>query len=66
MQEEAKVLLTSLNGFTLINRILQTQNKWSDAFEIAEKYDRINLKNTYYNYAKYLESVGAIEAAIEK
>ena len=40
--------------------------KWSEAFEVAEKHDRIHLRNTHYNYAKYLESVGAIEAAIEK
>uniref|UniRef100_A0A914DM98 Uncharacterized protein n=1 Tax=Acrobeloides nanus TaxID=290746 RepID=A0A914DM98_9BILA len=65
MIDEAKSLYTSMGMYNIINKILQTTNRWSEAFEIAEKYDRINLRNTYYNYAKYLESVGAIEAAIE-
>ena len=29
-------------------------------------YDRIHLRTTYYNYAKYLESKGDISAAIPK
>lgn len=36
------------------------------AFKIAEKYDRIHLRNTFYNYANYLESINSIDAAIEK
>ncbi|VDM46423.1 unnamed protein product [Toxocara canis] len=35
------------------------------AFEVAEHNDRIHLRNTYYAYAKYLESLGANEGAIE-
>ncbi|VDN34770.1 unnamed protein product, partial [Cylicostephanus goldi] len=35
------------------------------AFEVASRYDRIHLRNTHYNYAKYLERAGALEPAIE-
>ena len=48
-----------------MNRIHQAQGKWAEAFEVAEKWDRIHLRHTHYNYAKHLESVGAIEKAIE-
>jgi intraflagellar transport protein 140 len=50
----------------MINRVYQSQGKWNEAFDIAERYDRIHLRNTHYNYAKYMESIGGIEMAIEK
>jgi hypothetical protein len=28
---------------------------WDEAIAVAEKHDRINLKNTYHRYAKALE-----------
>ncbi len=40
--------------------------KLFQAFEIAQKNDRIHLRNTYYAYAGHLESVGAVESAIER
>ena len=49
----------------MINKILQTEYKWDESFKVAEKFDRINLRNTYYNYAKYLEATGALEPALE-
>ncbi|VDO42372.1 unnamed protein product [Heligmosomoides polygyrus] len=36
------------------------------AFEVASRHDRIHLRNTHYNYAKYLERAGALEPAIDK
>ncbi len=38
--------------------------KWDKAINIAENYDKINLKNTFYRYAKFLESEGEYEKAI--
>lgn len=33
--------------------------------EISDKYDRINLKNNYYNAAKFYEAQGKYDQAIE-
>ena len=35
------------------------------AIEISDKCDRINLKNNYYNAAKFYEAQGKFETAIE-
>ena len=50
----------------MVNRLYQAQGRWKEAFEIAEQNDRIHLRHTHYNYAKYLESFGGIETAIEQ
>lgn len=50
----------------MVNLIYQSQNKWLEALEIAQKNDRIHLRNTHFNYAKYLESINAIESAVKK
>uniref|UniRef100_A0A7I4KED3 Anaphase-promoting complex subunit 4 WD40 domain-containing protein n=1 Tax=Brugia malayi TaxID=6279 RepID=A0A7I4KED3_BRUMA len=63
--DEAQALFTSCGRYDLVNRLLQTRNRWDEAFKIAEKYDRIHLRNTYYNYANYLESINSTDAAIE-
>lgn len=54
------------NRYDLINKIYQAQSRWKEAFDVAEKFDRIHLRHTHFNYAKYLESVGNMELAIEK
>lgn len=54
------------NRYDILNKIYQAQGKWTEAFEIAKKEDRIHLRHTHYNYARYLESIGAIESAIKK
>ncbi|CAL2044710.1 unnamed protein product [Caenorhabditis brenneri] len=68
MLEEALIIYSQNERFDLMNKLYQSQNMWSAAFEIAETKDRIHLRNTHYNYAKYLESKrdqASIEAAIE-
>lgn len=51
--------------YDLLNRLFQAQNRWAEAFEIANKHDRIHLRNTHYNFAKYLEVLREMEKAIE-
>uniref|UniRef100_A0A914H1B1 Intraflagellar transport protein 140 n=1 Tax=Globodera rostochiensis TaxID=31243 RepID=A0A914H1B1_GLORO len=65
MTEEAVGLFQKADRWDEVNRLFQAQGKWPEAIEVAEKHDRIHLRHTHYNYAKYLESVGAIEKAIE-
>ncbi|PIC26364.1 hypothetical protein B9Z55_018959 [Caenorhabditis nigoni] len=68
MLEEALIIYAQNERYDLMNKLYQSQNMWSHAFEIAETKDRIHLRNTHYNYAKFLEAKKdstSIEAAIE-
>ncbi|CAD5216485.1 unnamed protein product [Bursaphelenchus xylophilus] len=65
MIDEAVSIYINQGRYDLLNKLYQCQNKWNEAFEIAKKHDRIHLRNTHFNYASYLESIGEIEQAIE-
>ncbi|CAI4224269.1 unnamed protein product [Auanema sp. JU1783] len=65
MLDEAEALYATNDRFDMVNKIDQAQNSWNHAFSIAEKKDRIHLRNTHYSYAKYLESMGAHDGAID-
>ncbi|KAI6178923.1 hypothetical protein M3Y98_00554400 [Aphelenchoides besseyi] len=65
MIDEAEAIYKQSKRYDLLNRLYQSQNKWTEAFEIASKHDRIHLRNTHYNFAKYLESIREVEQAIE-
>ncbi len=43
----------------------QASGDWEDAIQIAEKNDRISLKNTYFNTARLLETERDFQKAIE-
>lgn len=43
----------------------QADGQWEKAIIIAEKHDRINLKNTYFRTAKMFEVSNDFEKAIE-
>ena len=65
MPEEAERLLQRCKRFDLLNKLYQDSGQWDKALEVAESGDRIHLRSTNYNYAKYLESIGAISSAIQ-
>ena len=48
----------------MLGKLHQACGEWDEALEVAEKYNRINLKNTHYALAKHLESIGELEQAI--
>ncbi|KAM9716097.1 intraflagellar transport protein 140 homolog isoform 2-T2 [Menidia menidia] len=58
MLEEAEKLYKSCQRYDLLNIFYQASGQWQQALETAEVHDRIHLRTTYYNYAKYLESMG--------
>jgi intraflagellar transport protein 140 len=69
MMIEAEQLLTACGRFDILNRIQQASGNWEKAIETSGTNDRINLKNTYYNYGRYLvqiEDVNGSLAALEK
>lgn len=48
-----------------MSKVCQANGEIDKAIEISEKYDRVNLKNTYFNAAKFYEAQGKYELAIE-
>ncbi|XP_074520074.1 intraflagellar transport protein 140 homolog [Halichoeres trimaculatus] len=58
MLEDAIKLYRSCHRYDLLNTFYQASGQWKLALETAENQDRIHLRTTYYNYAKYLESMG--------
>ncbi|XP_072311733.1 intraflagellar transport protein 140 homolog isoform X1 [Eucyclogobius newberryi] len=64
MLEDAEKLYKSCQRYDLLNNLYQASGDWLKALELAETHDRIHLRTTYYNYAKYLESVGSKAQAI--
>lgn len=58
MLEDAEKLYKCCQRFDLLNHFYQASSQWQQALGTAESHDRIHLRTTYYNYAKYLESMG--------
>uniref|UniRef100_A0A672G1D3 Intraflagellar transport 140 homolog (Chlamydomonas) n=1 Tax=Salarias fasciatus TaxID=181472 RepID=A0A672G1D3_SALFA len=56
--EDAEKLYKSCQRYDLLNSFYQAYGRWQEALETAESRDRTHLRTTYYNYAKYLESMG--------
>ncbi|CAF1117485.1 unnamed protein product [Didymodactylos carnosus] len=65
MKEEAEKILLQSKRYDLLNQFYQSINEWDKAIDISLRHDRIHLRNTYYNYAKYLEQYNQIEKAVE-
>jgi len=45
-QDDAVAIYRGAGRHDLVNRIYQAQGKWMEAFELADKLDRIHLRNT--------------------
>lgn len=65
MYDEAEELFKSCGRFDWVNKLYQSRGQWEKALDIAEKKDRIHLRDTFYNYANFLEREGEINAAIK-
>ena len=46
--------------YDLLSRMYQASNRWDEALKLAHTKDRINLKRTYYEYARHLEGEGNV------
>ncbi|XP_037319020.2 intraflagellar transport protein 140 homolog [Pungitius pungitius] len=57
MLDDAEKLYKCCQRHDLLNSFYQASGQWQRALETAETHDRIHLRTTYYNYAKYLESM---------
>ncbi|PRP89671.1 intraflagellar transport protein [Planoprotostelium fungivorum] len=64
--DEAEELYKSCGRWDLVNKLQQARNDWKGAVLTANKQDRIHLRTTYYQYAKYLESIGDFTGAVKQ
>jgi intraflagellar transport protein 140 len=62
--DDAAKLYEECGRYDLLNKLYQGQGQWDKAIEIATKSDRIHLKTTHHQYAKYLETIGDTAGAI--
>uniref|UniRef100_A0ABM5F0W3 Intraflagellar transport protein 140 homolog n=1 Tax=Pogona vitticeps TaxID=103695 RepID=A0ABM5F0W3_9SAUR len=58
MLEDAEQLYKECRRYDLLNMFYQASDQWQKAIDVAEAYDRVHLRTTYYNYAKHLEATG--------
>lgn len=65
MIDDAKELYKSCGRYDLLCKLHQSCGEWDDAIAVATKHNRINLKNTHFQYAKHLEMIGNIDQAIK-
>ena len=45
--------------YDLLNRMYQASNQWDKALQLASTKDHVNLKRTFYDYARHLENQGS-------
>eukprot|EP00003_Mantamonas_plastica_P014405 TRINITY_DN2501_c0_g2_i5.p1 TRINITY_DN2501_c0_g2~~TRINITY_DN2501_c0_g2_i5.p1 ORF type:complete len:1231 (+),score=430.28 TRINITY_DN2501_c0_g2_i5:227-3919(+) len=65
MIEDAKRLYSACQRFDLLVQLHMANGDFEEAINVASKYDRIHLKNTYYAYAQHLEQQKMTAEAIK-
>ena len=65
MVEEAKHLYEESSRYDLLGKICQANGQVQKSIEISDKFDRINLKNSYFSAARFYEAQGKFDEAIE-
>lgn len=64
MIAEAEALYKKCERYDLLNELLQACGRFEEALQIAERLDRIHLKNTYFEYAEWLRDQGDVNKAL--
>lgn len=64
MIEDAKSLYRECGRYDLLCKLLMCCGDFDEAIDVAEKFQRINLKNLHFNIAKHYESIGQVDDAI--
>jgi intraflagellar transport protein 140 len=65
LNDEAARLFREAGRYDMLNKLYQCAGIWDKAIRVATSFDRIHLKTTHYHFAKYLESIGDIESAVQ-
>jgi len=58
MLEDAERLYKECGRYDLLVKLYIASGRWKEALKTASKHDRIHLKATHYQYARYLEHIG--------
>eukprot|EP01135_Chromosphaera_perkinsii_P005240 Nk52_evm9s327 gene=Nk52_evmTU9s327 len=66
MLSEAEKLLQNGKEYATLTEFYEASGQWDKAIEVCTKHNRIGLRKTHYNYAKYLENIGKIPEAIKE
>uniref|UniRef100_A0A183T2B2 TPR_REGION domain-containing protein n=1 Tax=Schistocephalus solidus TaxID=70667 RepID=A0A183T2B2_SCHSO len=64
MTDEAERIFIECGRWDLVARLHQTLGHWEEAVQIAEKRNRVRLRNTHYAYAQDLRKQDRIDDAI--
>lgn len=64
MIPEAEALYKKCGRYDLLNELLRACGRFEEALQIAEQLDRVHLKNTYFEYAEWLNGNGDISKAM--
>ncbi len=65
-QAEAERLFVESERWDLVARMHRCLGHWEEAIQVAEKHNRVRLRNTHYTYAKELKNQGHIDDAINQ
>jgi intraflagellar transport protein 140 len=65
MIDEAIELYKKCERYDLLNRLYQASGRFEEALKIAEEFDRVHLKNTYFKYAEWLRELGDTKEALK-
>ena len=63
--DDAAKLFVEGKRYDYLNRMYQAAGQWEKAVRVANTTDRLHLKSTHFQYAKYLESIGNVDSAID-
>ncbi|KNC50874.1 Ift140 protein [Thecamonas trahens ATCC 50062] len=63
--EAAEALYLEAGRPDLLNKLYQASNQWRAAVDLARSSDRIHLRNTFFKFGKYLESIGETKQALQ-
>ncbi|KAJ3153303.1 hypothetical protein HDU89_000934 [Geranomyces variabilis] len=64
MEAEIEDACRECGRWELVNRFHQARNNWEKALQVAASKDRIHLKSTFYNFARWLEESGDQSGAV--
>ena len=65
MIDDAKDLYKECGRYDLLCKLHMSCGEWDEAIEVAQKYNRINLKNTHFQMAKHFEAINEVDMAIK-
>ena len=57
---DAERLYRECGRYDLLVQLYKNWGKWDLALETADKFDRIHLRTSYYQYAQHLENLGMV------